>query len=336
MSETQLERSVLEAKERDELFAIADALGAKPGARAKKADLVTQILRATGIEPDDGADPVEKPRRTRARRTTLEATPDAGATGPTPAAPDAPARASTTSSAGSRRADPAPGTGSARTRGDSRSRAETAGRAADTAPADGESRQSSEAGPGEARSEVPATPTTGPADPVIGSEPPVLAGPVAGAPASRTETNGDGASGRSGHRGADAEPNGSSSLTASRGRVRGPGGLDTTRSPDAAAPSEAAAPTDPDGGNPDGGNPDGGSPDGRRPDGRASDGRTPDGRTVGRPQPGRPQPRRPQWAGRFRRSYPGVRRGTRQPEKPPTPGPGALREERPGPAGAGR
>ena len=54
MSETQLERSVLEAKERDELFAIADALGAKPGARAKKADLVTQILRATGIEPDDG------------------------------------------------------------------------------------------------------------------------------------------------------------------------------------------------------------------------------------------------------------------------------------------
>src|ERR1700729_388225 len=52
MSETQLERSVLEAKEREELFAIADALGAKPGARAKKADLVTQILRATGIEPD--------------------------------------------------------------------------------------------------------------------------------------------------------------------------------------------------------------------------------------------------------------------------------------------
>jgi len=37
MSETQLERSVLEAKEREELFAIADALGAKPGARAKKA-----------------------------------------------------------------------------------------------------------------------------------------------------------------------------------------------------------------------------------------------------------------------------------------------------------
>ncbi len=74
MSETQLERSVLEAKERDELFAIADALGAKPGTRAKKADLVTQILRATGIEPDDGGGPVEKPRRTRTRRTTTDAT----------------------------------------------------------------------------------------------------------------------------------------------------------------------------------------------------------------------------------------------------------------------
>ena len=70
MSETQLERSVLEAKERDELFAIADALGAKPGTRAKKADLVTQILRATGIEPQDAGDVREKPRRTRARRST--------------------------------------------------------------------------------------------------------------------------------------------------------------------------------------------------------------------------------------------------------------------------
>jgi transcription termination factor Rho len=70
MSETQLERSVLEAKERDELFAIADALGAKPTARAKKADLVTQILRATGIDPDTGSESAadEKPRRTRARK----------------------------------------------------------------------------------------------------------------------------------------------------------------------------------------------------------------------------------------------------------------------------
>jgi transcription termination factor Rho len=114
MSETQLERSVLEAKEREELVAIADALGAKPAARAKKADLVSQILRATGIEapaneaPPDGA---ERPKRTRARKATAagsarNATPagetatpeapqagdgaDAPATGRTPAGTEAP------------------------------------------------------------------------------------------------------------------------------------------------------------------------------------------------------------------------------------------------------
>jgi transcription termination factor Rho len=72
MSETQLERSVLEAKERDELFAIADALGARPPARAKKADLISGILKATGIEPDAVPDPEseDKPRRARTRRTT--------------------------------------------------------------------------------------------------------------------------------------------------------------------------------------------------------------------------------------------------------------------------
>jgi transcription termination factor Rho len=68
MSETQLERSVLEAKERDELVAIADALGATPAARAKKSDLINQILRATGIEPESGEPQPAKPRRTRARK----------------------------------------------------------------------------------------------------------------------------------------------------------------------------------------------------------------------------------------------------------------------------
>ncbi|MBV9660312.1 MAG: transcription termination factor Rho [Acidimicrobiales bacterium] len=64
MSQPQLERSVLEAKERDELVAIADALGARPAARAKKADLITQILRATGIETDGESDsaPAGAPR----------------------------------------------------------------------------------------------------------------------------------------------------------------------------------------------------------------------------------------------------------------------------------
>jgi transcription termination factor Rho len=102
MSETQLERSVLEAKEREELVAIADALGAKPAARAKKADLVTQILRATGIEAPatEAPDGAERPKRTRARKATAagsarNATP-AGETAPPEAPPagdgaDAPA-----------------------------------------------------------------------------------------------------------------------------------------------------------------------------------------------------------------------------------------------------
>ena len=55
MSDVQLERSVLEAKERDELFAIAVALGTSPAARTKKADLVSHILQVTGVEADAAA-----------------------------------------------------------------------------------------------------------------------------------------------------------------------------------------------------------------------------------------------------------------------------------------
>jgi len=73
-AETQLERSVLEGKERDELHAIADAMGLKPGSRTKKADLVDKILEATGVstgaapaaDEGDGA-PAPKKRVTRAR-----------------------------------------------------------------------------------------------------------------------------------------------------------------------------------------------------------------------------------------------------------------------------
>jgi transcription termination factor Rho len=110
MSDTQLERSVLEAKDRDELFAIADALGARPGSRAKKADLVNQILRATGVESEPEApaaseEATEKPRRTRTR-AAAEGTPRtrrsaaataAAATDATAAAGEAPvAEAATT------------------------------------------------------------------------------------------------------------------------------------------------------------------------------------------------------------------------------------------------
>jgi transcription termination factor Rho len=74
MSEPQLERSVLEGKEREELFAIADALGTHPTSRAKKSDLVTAILRATGVEAP--ADEPERPRRTRTRRTATAPDPE--------------------------------------------------------------------------------------------------------------------------------------------------------------------------------------------------------------------------------------------------------------------
>ncbi len=50
MSGEQLERSILERKEREELKAIASAMSLEPVARLKKADLVDQILRAAGVE----------------------------------------------------------------------------------------------------------------------------------------------------------------------------------------------------------------------------------------------------------------------------------------------
>jgi transcription termination factor Rho len=54
-AEQQLERSVLEGKERDELHAIAQALSVKTNTRTKKADMIDGILKATGVSVDDGA-----------------------------------------------------------------------------------------------------------------------------------------------------------------------------------------------------------------------------------------------------------------------------------------
>ncbi|MCL6091456.1 MAG: transcription termination factor Rho [Actinobacteria bacterium] len=89
MSDLQLERSVLEGKEREELFAIAQALGSSPPARTKKADLVSHILQATGVEeavaPDKAATS-EKTRKPRARRTSSKG---AGADAPEQLALDA-------------------------------------------------------------------------------------------------------------------------------------------------------------------------------------------------------------------------------------------------------
>jgi transcription termination factor Rho len=49
-AEQQLERSVLERKERDELRAIAQAMSLGTSSRSKKADIIDQILRAAGVE----------------------------------------------------------------------------------------------------------------------------------------------------------------------------------------------------------------------------------------------------------------------------------------------
>ena len=54
-AEQQLERSVLESKERDELHAIAQALSVKTTTRTKKADIIDGILKATGVGGSDDA-----------------------------------------------------------------------------------------------------------------------------------------------------------------------------------------------------------------------------------------------------------------------------------------
>jgi transcription termination factor Rho len=48
-AEQQIERSVLEGKEREELHAIAHAMSLKTSSRSKKADIIDQILQATGV-----------------------------------------------------------------------------------------------------------------------------------------------------------------------------------------------------------------------------------------------------------------------------------------------
>ncbi len=88
--EHRLERSVLEGKERDELHAIADALGVKPGSRTKKADLVDKILQATGVTVNGSRDtgnrdaPADKPKK--ATRATKKAVASSEDTGDAPAA----------------------------------------------------------------------------------------------------------------------------------------------------------------------------------------------------------------------------------------------------------
>ncbi|MGA2521541.1 MAG: hypothetical protein ABSG81_12075, partial [Acidimicrobiales bacterium] len=66
-AEQQLERSVLERKEREELRAIAQAMALDTNSRSKKADIIDQILRAAGVEvATAGSNGAEAPARSRA------------------------------------------------------------------------------------------------------------------------------------------------------------------------------------------------------------------------------------------------------------------------------
>jgi transcription termination factor Rho len=74
-AEQQLERSVLEGKERDELQAIAQAMSLKTTSRTKKSDIIERILEATGVTgsseqappAQDGSAPSQRRARTSER-----------------------------------------------------------------------------------------------------------------------------------------------------------------------------------------------------------------------------------------------------------------------------
>ena len=77
MANEQLERSILDRKERDELHAIAEAMALKPGARSKKSDIIDQILQATGVDgarrrSGNGTAAADQRRRHRPMRSPLE------------------------------------------------------------------------------------------------------------------------------------------------------------------------------------------------------------------------------------------------------------------------
>ncbi|MFO1536469.1 MAG: Rho termination factor N-terminal domain-containing protein, partial [Actinomycetota bacterium] len=71
MSTPELDRSLLERKDRDELHAIAGAVGVKAPTRMRKADLITAILDAAGAATP--ATSAAKPRTVRSARASAVA-----------------------------------------------------------------------------------------------------------------------------------------------------------------------------------------------------------------------------------------------------------------------
>jgi transcription termination factor Rho len=121
-AEQQLERSVLEGKERDELSAIAQAMSLKTTSRTKKADIIDQILHATGVTSGSGAasngdadhgesngsKPARRPRTAAAAAGDgAEAETPAGGPGADTAAPAEAAASATTTEAPSADSGPA-------------------------------------------------------------------------------------------------------------------------------------------------------------------------------------------------------------------------------------
>jgi transcription termination factor Rho len=68
MSDTELDRSVLDTKDREELHQIAGAMGVNAATRMKKADLIDAILGA--VDDGDASDGGNRPKRVRSRRTS--------------------------------------------------------------------------------------------------------------------------------------------------------------------------------------------------------------------------------------------------------------------------
>jgi transcription termination factor Rho len=80
-AEQQLERSVLERKEREELRAIAQAMSLDTNSRSKKADIIDQILRAAGVEVSAGSDNGSSTAPARTRGASRNATSNGDASG---------------------------------------------------------------------------------------------------------------------------------------------------------------------------------------------------------------------------------------------------------------
>jgi transcription termination factor Rho len=80
-AEQQLERSVLESKERDELHAIAQAMDLKTTTRSKKADLIDQILSATGVPNGSNGDHADGAAETGTKPAAAKSAPRAHANG---------------------------------------------------------------------------------------------------------------------------------------------------------------------------------------------------------------------------------------------------------------